>query len=69
MKPMTEQELRAAAGDELVDAMKNHIVQLKAQNMDAEQIKAELATKFDLDSLGSVGRLVPIGLADGPDAQ
>jgi len=69
MKPMTEQELRVAAGDEAVDAMKQLVTKLQAQNMDPEQIKVEVAAAFKLDSPGSVGRLVPTGLVNGPDAQ
>lgn len=68
MKPMTEQELRSAAGDALVEAIKKHIKQLKAQKMDPELIKLDVAQTFALDRLGSVGRLIPTGIMNGPDA-
>lgn len=68
MKPMNEQELRAATGDALVDAIKKHIKQLQALKMDPELIKVDVAQTFNLDRLGPVGRLVPGGLLNGWDA-
>lgn len=68
MKPMTEQELRTAAGDALVEAIKAHVKELKGRKMDPELIKADVIRTFALDKLGTVGKLVPNGILNGPDA-
>ncbi|BDU73586.1 hypothetical protein [Mesoterricola silvestris] len=69
MESMNEKDLRMAAGDALVDAVKAHLAELQAQGLTAEQIMQAVAETFALDRLGSVGRLVPTGLLNGPDAQ
>jgi hypothetical protein len=66
---MTEKELRVATGDALVDSVKNFIAELQAKQVAPEKIKQEVASHFALDNLGSVGRLIPTGLVNGPDAQ
>lgn len=69
MEPMNEKDLRMAVGDALVDAVKARIQGLQAQGLTPEQIRQAVAETFALDRMGSVGKIVPNGLMDGPDAQ